>query len=59
MLSNKYDPDLVRKVQGHKDDKVSSTYLSANSENIIKFVNDFELYKIIDWTEFKKVAQII
>ena len=59
MIFNKYDADLVRKVQGHKDDKVSSTYLSANSGDIIKFVNDFELYKIIDWIEFKKVTEII
>ena len=59
MIFNKYDADLVRKVQGHKDDKVSSTYLSAHSGDIIKFVNDFDLYKIIDWTEFKKVAEKI
>ena len=59
MVFNKYDADLVRKIQGHKDDKVSSTYLSTNSGQIIKFVNDFDLYKIIDWTEFKKVSEII
>lgn len=59
MIFHKYDADLVRKVQGHKDEKVSSTYLSTNSEQIIKFVNDFDLYKIIDWTEFKKVAEKI
>ena len=59
MVFNKYDPDLVRKVQGHKDEKVSNIYLSTNSEQIIKFVNDFELHKIIDWTDFKKVTKKI
>ena len=59
MIFNRYDAELVRKIQGHKEEKVSTTYLSTNSEQIVKFVNDFELYKIIDWTEFKKVAQKI
>jgi integrase len=59
MMFHKYDADLVRKIQGHKDEKVSNTYLSTNAEQIVNFVNDFSLYEIIDWTEFKKVAKAI
>jgi integrase len=59
IFNNKYDSALVHKIQGHKDEKVSANYISTYSEQIIEFVNDFNLYKIIDWTEFKKVSEKI
>ena len=59
MLYKKYDAALVHKIQGHKDENVSSTYISTYSDELTKFVNDFDLYKIIDWTDFKKVSEKI
>ena len=59
IFNNKYDSALVHKIQGHKDEKVSANYISTYSDQIINFVNDFELYKIIDWTDFKKVSEKI
>jgi len=59
IFNNKYDSALVHKIQGHKDEKVSANYISTYSDQIINFVNDFELYKIIDWTDFQKVSEKI
>ncbi len=59
MMFKKYNDTLVDKIQGHQNKTIPANYLSANSEELISFVNDFELYKTIDWSEFKKVSTII
>ncbi len=61
VVNKKCDKETVDKMQGHtiKDKDPSVRYLTVNSEAIVKMLNDFDLYQIIDWTEFKKVAKSI
>lgn len=61
VVNKKCDKETVDKMQGHTIEKQKSSYryLSATTKDMVSILNDFDLYKIIDWSEFEKVAKRI